>query len=171
MVIWEAASALAPAAGWRPLRIRLAEDNLINQGLSTGLPGKHRHAVKRKRCLEAGMEEELNRADLLDRVEGDFGLLKEVVDVFRDTYPGMLVELKQAVDRRDAAALTRTAHTLKGMVANFGARAAFAAALRLETLGRAQDLTQVDEAYATLVAAVDRLDLALTRLLVEGGGP
>jgi two-component system, sensor histidine kinase and response regulator len=117
------------------------------------------------------MDEELNRADLLDRVEGDFGLLKEVVDVFRDTYPGMLVELKQAVDRRDAAALTRTAHTLKGMVANFDAGAAFAAALRLETLGRAQDLGPVEEAYATLAAAVERLDRALTRLLVEGGGP
>jgi HPt (histidine-containing phosphotransfer) domain-containing protein len=116
------------------------------------------------------MDEEINKADLLDRVEGDLALLKEVVEVFRDVYPGMLAELKQAVDRRDAPVITRAAHTLKGVVANFGARSAFAAALRLETLGRAGGLAPTEEAYTTLAAAVQRLDAALTRLLAEGGG-
>src|SRR5262249_3282743 len=117
------------------------------------------------------MEEELNKADLLDRAEGDPALLEEIVDLFRETYPGMLAELKQAVDRRDAPAVTRSAHTLKGVVANFGAKAAFTAALRLETLGRAQDLGPVNDAYADLAAAVERLDVALPRLLGEGGVP
>jgi HPt (histidine-containing phosphotransfer) domain-containing protein len=117
------------------------------------------------------MDEELNRADLLDRVEGDRDLLKEIVEVFRDTYPGLLAEVKQTVDRRDAPALVRSAHTLKGVVANFGARAAHTAALRLETQARAGDLAQVEETYADLAAAVQRLDAALTRLLADGGGP
>jgi HPt (histidine-containing phosphotransfer) domain-containing protein len=153
------------------LRIRRADATLINERRATGLRELRGPALRRRYCLEAGMEEELNRADLLDRVEGDRELLKEVVDLFRTTYPGMLADVKQAVDRRDAPALMRSAHTLKGVVANFGAKAAYAAALRLENQGRAQDLGPADEAYAALAAAVERLAAALTRLLDEGGGP
>jgi HPt (histidine-containing phosphotransfer) domain-containing protein len=153
------------------LRILQADATLINERLATGLREKHRPARRRERDREAGMEEELNRADLLDRVEGDRELLKEIVDLFRATYPAMLAEVKKTADCRDAPALIRAAHTLKGVVANFGVKGAYTAALRLETLARAQDLGQVDEAYAVLAAAVDRLASALTRLLDEGGGP
>jgi HPt (histidine-containing phosphotransfer) domain-containing protein len=153
------------------LRIVGADDTLINERPARNLLQNQQIGPGRDRIREAGMEEELNRDDLLDRVEGDRALLQEIVDVFRDTYPGLLAETKQAVDRRDAAALTRSAHTIKGVVANFGARAAHAAALRLEKLARAQDLTASDQAFADLSAAVQRLDSALTRLLHDGGGP
>jgi CheY-like chemotaxis protein/HPt (histidine-containing phosphotransfer) domain-containing protein len=110
----------------------------------------------------------LDRADLLDRVGGDLALLREIVGVFLDTFPGMLAELQQAFQRRDPAALHRVAHTLKGMVGNFGARAAVEAALRLEGMGRTQDLDQVGPALAELEQALDRLRPALARLLEEG---
>jgi PAS domain S-box-containing protein len=108
---------------------------------------------------------ELDRADLLNRlVGGDAELLKEVVGVFLDSCPTMLAELKQAVDRRDASAVQRAAHALKGAVANFGAKTASEAAQRLEVMGRDQDLGRAAEAYAALEMALERLRPALERL-------
>src|SRR5262249_57965870 len=122
-------------------------------------------------------EDSLDRGDLLKRVVGgDEGLLKEVVQVFLDSYPGMLAEVKQAVDRRDAVALQRAAHALKGAVANFGAKVASEAAQRLETLGHDRDLADADRAYTALAEALERLRPALARLAEgsasgkEGGG-
>jgi hypothetical protein len=49
-------------------------------------------------------------------------------------------------------------------VGNFGADAAFQAAFQLEKMGRAGDLTGVDEAYHTLETEMDRLRPALATL-------
>jgi HPt (histidine-containing phosphotransfer) domain-containing protein len=110
--------------------------------------------------------EEVDRAGLLEQVAGgDLGLLKEVVGVFLDDSPAMLADVKQAVDRGDAAALRRAAHKLKGVVANFGAPAAVAAALRLEEMGLGQDLSGAAAAYDELAAALGRLRPELERIL------
>jgi PAS domain S-box-containing protein len=108
--------------------------------------------------------EELDRAEALERMGGDLGLLQEVVTVFLDSYPAMLAELNRAVDLRDAPSLHRLAHTFKGMVGNFGAKTAFSAALRLEEMGRGQDLSQAEQVYADLAGAVGRLRADLERM-------
>jgi two-component system, sensor histidine kinase and response regulator len=115
-------------------------------------------------------DQEIDKAELMRRVGGDLGLLKEITGVFLDTCPGLLAELKEAVDRRDSAALHRTAHTFKGVLSNFGAKRAETAASRLETMGRGQDLGQVEKAHADFVEAIDHLKPALTRLLGKGSG-
>jgi HPt (histidine-containing phosphotransfer) domain-containing protein len=55
-------------------------------------------------------------------------------------------------------------HTLKGEVGNFGARAAFQAALKVEMLGRSGNLEGIEPAWAALEAEVQRLLPALTAL-------
>ncbi len=67
----------------------------------------------------------------------------------------------EALSRRDAPALERAAHTLKGSVATFAAKAAQAAALRLEEIGRSGDLAAADAACKSLEAAIDDLTRAL----------
>ncbi len=62
---------------------------------------------------------ELNWAAALERAGGDEGVLREVVRIFLDTSPGQLVEIRLALERRDAPALQRAAHTLKGSVGIF----------------------------------------------------
>jgi len=111
----------------------------------------------------------LDEAELLDRVGGDRALLRELVGIFLDVSPGSLAELREAIDRGDAAALYRQAHTFKGMVGHFGAAEALEAARRLESLGRDGDLSGAGEVFATLERAVERLRPALARLLDDGG--
>lgn len=106
----------------------------------------------------------LNLAAALDRLGGDRELLEEVAQLFLDTSPDLFAEIGHAVQARDARALERTAHTLKGSVGNFGADAAFHAAFQLEKMGRSGNLTGVDEAYQALEAEMERLRPALAIL-------
>jgi PAS domain S-box-containing protein len=111
----------------------------------------------------------LDQAELLDRVGGDRALLRELVGIFLDVSPRSLSELRESIDRGDAAALHRQAHTFKGMVGHFGAAEALEAARRLESLGRDGDLASAAESLAALERAVERLRPALARLLDDGG--
>jgi HPt (histidine-containing phosphotransfer) domain-containing protein len=106
----------------------------------------------------------LNLAAALDRVGGDSELLEEIAKLFLDTAPKLLDQIRQAVADRDAAALARSAHTLKGSVGNFSADAAFEAAFRLEKMGRSGELTGVEEAYAALEEVMQRVTQVLATL-------
>jgi CheY-like chemotaxis protein len=115
--------------------------------------------------LAAGPADELiDRAAALERVGGDKQLLAELAKLFRREWPGWLTEIRAAVAAGDAARLRLFAHTLRGSAANFGARAACAAAQRLETLAQTGNLTGADEATTVLAAALERLQPALAAL-------
>ena len=114
---------------------------------------------------EAGSPEPVFDHDLLlARVEGDRELLLEIVGLFFDETPGLLSEIRESVARRDASALERAAHTLKGSVGNFGAKGAYDEALKLEIIGRGGDVTNAEEAYARLEDEIARLKVALGAL-------
>jgi two-component system, sensor histidine kinase and response regulator len=102
---------------------------------------------------------------LLDRVGGDDDLLREITTIFLDEYPAMIVEIRDAIQGKDARKLDQAAHTLKGSVANFGAQAATQAALRLETMGRRSELDGAREAFSTLEAEFEQLRPALLSLV------
>jgi HPt (histidine-containing phosphotransfer) domain-containing protein len=99
----------------------------------------------------------LDRKVALSRVDGDVELLKEIAVLFLENYEMWLSELREAAARGDARVVENTAHGLKGSVANFGAQAAVEAALRLETLGRGRDLTDVSQSLAALESALAAL--------------
>jgi HPt (histidine-containing phosphotransfer) domain-containing protein len=73
-----------------------------------------------------------------------------------------MTEMRAAVAEGDPARLQMAAHTLKGAATTFGARATYAAALRLEQIGRAGDLSAAREALAALAQEFERLRPALT---------
>jgi len=98
-----------------------------------------------------------DRTLALSRVGGDVELLKEIATIFLEDYPRSLTELHEAIERGDAKALERSAHGLKGSVANFGARAAVDAALELEQLGRDRKLAEVTHVLNTLELALAAL--------------
>jgi signal transduction histidine kinase/two-component SAPR family response regulator/HPt (histidine-containing phosphotransfer) domain-containing protein len=106
----------------------------------------------------------LDAAEALDGVAGDRQLLAELVQVFAAQCPRWLAEIRDAVVRQDAAHLHRAAHTLKGAVGNFRARAAYAEAQRLETMGREGNLTAAADACTALEKEMHRLMPALTAL-------
>ncbi len=113
---------------------------------------------------EASSQEVLDRAAVLVRVEGEAELLEEMTAMFLDDCPKLLCAIREAVGRCDAKALERAAHTLKGSVGNFAARAAVEASLRLEMIGRHGDLTQAKKALVILEEEIERLKLALADL-------
>jgi PAS domain S-box-containing protein len=109
----------------------------------------------------------VNREELLARVGGDSHLMHELTQLFLDTCPGLLDELRQAIAAGNPAAVRRLAHSIKGGVGTFGAPDAHQAALRLEQLGQEGRLDQAPAALAGLEEALHRLRPALLALLAE----
>jgi len=113
---------------------------------------------------ESGGDGVVDRAALLAGVDGNRGLLRELVRLFLADCPRRRAEIKEAVRRGDAEALRKAAHTLKGSVGNFAAKQAFAAAQRLEIMGRDGELDKAGEARMALESELARLTEGLTKL-------
>jgi HPt (histidine-containing phosphotransfer) domain-containing protein len=103
----------------------------------------------------------------MERLDGDRELLAEIVELFLESAPRLMRELKKALGGRDDKALERAAHALKGAVANFGARSAMDAALRMEQRAQKGDLAGARAAWAPLEKEMTRLKKALARLAEE----
>ena len=103
----------------------------------------------------------MDRALALSRVGGDTELLREIGQLFLEEYPTMLTRLAAAVANQDANAVDRTAHSIKGSVANFGAQAAYQAALELEQMGREQNLGDAHRQLGELERALAALQAEL----------
>jgi len=99
----------------------------------------------------------IDRELALSRVGGDAELLKEIAQLFIEDYPKAIEDIRSAASHGDAKELERTAHGLKGSVANFGATQAMEAAKALETMGRAQQMVDVDQVIRTLELALAAL--------------
>ena len=106
----------------------------------------------------------VNVAALMARLEGDRELLAELVTLYVEDEAGQLAELERAVERRDAEAVRRAAHALKGVVSNFSAPFAEAAAFALEMAGRHGQLSSAPALVATLRLELGRVRDALMAL-------
>jgi PAS domain S-box-containing protein len=96
-------------------------------------------------------------AEVLARVDGDTDLLSEMAELFLQNYPKLLGEIQRAIEQRDAAALERAAHALKGSVSNFAAREAFQNATDLEDMASQGDLTRARSACEDLTKNLEQL--------------
>ncbi|HYC23174.1 MAG TPA: Hpt domain-containing protein [Candidatus Bathyarchaeia archaeon] len=109
----------------------------------------------------------IDRAELLERVDGDFQLLRELIELFNESSADLLSKLHDAAVRDDGRALAENAHALKGSVANFAAKDAYAVAWRLESMGRSGDLSRARETCRAMEEEIRRLGVALSRLAQE----
>lgn len=107
----------------------------------------------------------VDAAALLDRFGNDVEFAREIVELFLQDCPRRVAALREALARRDSAALQFVAHSFKGSVSNFAAPDALAAALRLEVIGATSDLAHAAEACAALEREIGRLTSALIALL------
>lgn len=99
------------------------------------------------------LEPLFDREAALGRLGGDLELLKELAELYKQEYPRAVARLQAAVASQDPVAVRSVAHELKGVVSNFEAKPAFAAALALENMGRSARL----EGAPTLVVALGEL--------------
>jgi HPt (histidine-containing phosphotransfer) domain-containing protein len=110
-------------------------------------------------------------ADALARIGGDGRLLRELVRLFLAECPRWLAEIRAAVAGRNAVRLRPAVHSLKGSLGTLGARAAFEAARRLETMARLGELAGAEQACAVLAAALADLEPLLAAFRAERDGP
>jgi HPt (histidine-containing phosphotransfer) domain-containing protein len=115
-----------------------------------------------------------DRSGLIDvegamkRLGGDRGLFREFIQVFDEDAPGLLESLRQAVAGRDAVQVERAAHSLRGLVANFGARPVAEAARHMEERGKSGQWERATQALEKLTLALAQLDEALEEHRVQG---
>ena len=118
----------------------------------------------------AGMEELEALVDLdtaLERLGGDHQLLETVVQRFLEECPSLMTKLRSAVFKQDAKALELAAHTVRGLVANFGASTACELALKLELIGRGRNLSESAATATALETELKRVIAAVVILVDE----
>jgi len=94
---------------------------------------------------------------VLARVGGDRDLLIEISRLFVDDAPVHIERIRQAIEIRDADALRRAAHALKGAAANFDAGGVVNAARTMEDMGRTAQFDDIETAWRNLSVETDLL--------------
>jgi HPt (histidine-containing phosphotransfer) domain-containing protein len=100
-------------------------------------------------------------AALLDSLGGDVDFLKELIDAYLDSTPGLFADMRRAAAAGDAAGLQRAAHTLKTGSANMGALQLAALCKELEDVGRSGALDGAEARIDAAAAAYDHVAQAL----------
>jgi PAS domain S-box-containing protein len=142
----------------KPLR---AED------IFTAVRGLFGEETENIRALSSTGDEKaeiFDRNQILASMDGDMDLLREIVGMFMEEYPATLDEIKRAISTGDANRLDRSAHALKGLVGNFGARPAYGLAEKLEMMGKEGKLEGAREALGNLEDEMISLKKALADL-------
>ena len=145
----------------------------------------HAMAGDRDRMLQAGMDDYVSkplRSDelfralerfapravdggvLLQGVDGNRKLLRELIDVFTADLPKMVSRIKTAIAKQDAVRLRDAAHALKGAVGNFDQGASFEAVRRLEMLARENLLTNAEASFRNIRNQLAKLTRSLRHL-------
>jgi signal transduction histidine kinase/DNA-binding response OmpR family regulator len=101
---------------------------------------------------------------LLDRLEGDEELFKEIVRTFLDDAPLQVEKLKQALREENLSQIEKQAHSLKGAAMNIGGNALQAIAFEVELSGKKGDLKRNQELIPRLEKEFTRLQKALSSL-------
>jgi two-component system, sensor histidine kinase and response regulator len=106
----------------------------------------------------------MNRESALVRLGGDAKLLRQLADFYAEDAPKLLRELEAALAADDAKLVHQTAHSLKGLAANFDAFAAVTAARDMELAAHAGNLQACPSLLDSLRSEIARLIEALAAL-------
>lgn len=103
----------------------------------------------------------------MDQVGGDPELLLRLIELFDSDRAETIDAIRAGLAAKDAKAVERGAHRLKGSLGTLAATAAHAAAFQLEVIGRSGDLTEADSAWKSLEHELTRLRPELERISAE----
>ncbi|HXB62830.1 MAG TPA: response regulator [Acidobacteriaceae bacterium] len=112
--------------------------------------------------VSAAAEASVCTRELLERVDGDYSFLAELLELFRGDYPVLIQSAREAVSNGDAVVLQRAGHTLQGVLGNLAAPVALRIAGELEAMGKAGNLAlagaKVTELERELVHVLESLE-------------
>jgi HPt (histidine-containing phosphotransfer) domain-containing protein len=104
---------------------------------------------------------------ILERVDGDIDLLREVIEMFLTDAPPLIADMRAAVAAGDAGGIKAAAHTLRGAASNFGATAVVECAREVEALAKSGGLANAAALVDRLEGAHRELETALRMLATD----
>lgn len=87
---------------------------------------------------------------LFEQFSGDEEILLEVIDIFHAAQADLLVGIKEGIETKDAEKLRINAHTMKGVLGNFYAKAGAGLAYELELCGKKKEFAQAEKLFYSL---------------------
>jgi len=123
--------------------------------------GMHPSTPPAKDTPPLAASDALDFSTALKAVDGDTGLLREIVQAFLEETPRNVELIRAAIRSGDSTVLQRAAHTIKGALHTLGADAAAEYAQELELMGKHQSDNGADEALANLQRALEDVSAAL----------
>jgi len=99
----------------------------------------------------------INRAEALDRIGGDPGFLKELLEIYFQEYIVRIKELRGAVQGQKFQKILELGHTLKGSSANLSLPGLRQAATDIEMAGREKDIEKAKDSFSRLEREFERL--------------
>jgi CheY-like chemotaxis protein len=109
----------------------------------------------------------VNWRDAMEAVNCDRETLHAVMEAFLIEAPGLVRQLREALQNSDAPSLQRAAHTLKGSLRFFGALEIADLAWQVESAARDGQLTVATQPMERLVGGVERVCDAVRKGLPE----
>ena len=102
-----------------------------------------------------------DQAQCLETLDGDKDMFRTLVTLFTETTPGLLARLRTEVQEKNAEAVARTAHKLKGSALQFNAQAACTLTQRIEEAAQRGDLSVAEALLPELRESFTRLEKEL----------
>ena len=102
-------------------------------------------------------DENLDRASILKRLDGNQELLTELIQLFSGEAPQLIKGMRIALQRGDMQELERSAHSMKGAASNFSAYGTVSVASQLESDAKNGDSESAKASLAALEVVVERL--------------
>jgi HPt (histidine-containing phosphotransfer) domain-containing protein len=109
----------------------------------------------------------VNLPELLDRVDNDRELLRDLLSIFTEEFPRHLCALQEAVAGQDAKRVAVVSHTLKGMLLNLAVTKAAGSAGQLELQAQGGDPSLLQAAFAAFEQDVSGLLPEMATYLAE----
>lgn len=111
------------------------------------------------------MGDTFDKEALMERVDGDEELAKELLELYLEDVPDRINAIKQAQTSGDMKTITIEAHTIKGSSSNIGADDIKEAAFQVELAGKDENqetipslIQQLEEKFNTFQQFLSQMD-------------
>ena len=112
----------------------------------------------------------LDLKDVLERVQDDWELLMELLDIFSEDYTEKRELLKELLLENNFEEIRNIAHSIKGAAGNISAKSMHATSEKIEKLAEEKNLTSVKELLPQLDKQFIDLQGCIKELKAKGKG-
>ncbi len=108
-------------------------------------------------------DEAIDVKEVLERVQNDYELLLELLDIFQDDYKEKRKAIAAAIEKKNAEEVRNLAHSLKGASSNISAKKIHIHFSQLEKIGETKNwqnagntLQSIDSSYTELADFIQK---------------